>query len=101
MGRFQEFFEDNNLRMSMTRLMLFLSWLPATFMAMWIGTTEALGVYLAAYTGIAINNKWAERNTNASITDDTMDSGDSLSATSAVENKRLAGKSSRVAKSKK
>lgn len=84
----------------MTRLMLFLAWFPSTILAIKIGTTEALGVYLAAFTGISINNKWAERGTNASITDDSMDSGDSDTLADPMEDKRLAGKGSRTTKGK-
>lgn len=44
-----EFFEDNSKRLSMPRLLVFLSFPPATIILAWIHTTEALSVYLGAY----------------------------------------------------
>lgn len=61
MKRIAEFFEDETKRFSMTRLVLFASFFPASFVVCWIKSAESLGVYLAAYGGLAANNKWAER----------------------------------------
>ena len=59
--RLVEFFEDDSKRFSMTRLMVFASFFPASFVVCYIRSAEALGVYLAAYGGLAANNKWAEK----------------------------------------
>lgn len=58
--RWIEFFEDDANRLSMTRLMLFGSFFPASIVVCYIRTAESLGVYLAAYAGLAANNKWVE-----------------------------------------
>lgn len=56
-----QFFQDNDNRFSMTRLMVFASFFPASFVVCYIRSAESLGVYLAAYAGLAANNKWAEK----------------------------------------
>ena len=64
--RFAEFFRDDNERMSMTRLMLFLSFFPASYLAIEINDSDALMWYLGAYAALAGNNKWVEaRNVNS------------------------------------
>lgn len=49
MDRVIEFFEGENNRLSMARLLTFLSFIPASCMLVKIGTAEALGYYLGAY----------------------------------------------------
>lgn len=57
-----EFLKNESGKESADRLMLVLSYPIASYLALKIGTTEALGVYLAAYGALAANNKWAGRN---------------------------------------
>lgn len=59
--RLPEFFEGMGNRLSMVRLMLFMSFFPASWVVLKNGSTEALGVYLGAYAALLGNNKWAER----------------------------------------
>jgi hypothetical protein len=56
-----EFLKNESGKESSDRLLLLLSFPFATVLAIKIGTTEALGVYLAAYGALAANNKWANR----------------------------------------
>jgi len=44
-----EFFEDRDGGLSMSRLLKFLAWLPATGVMLHIRSVEALGVYLTAF----------------------------------------------------
>lgn len=57
----REFLQDADGAYSIARLLMFMSFWPATYMACSIRTTEALGVYLTAYVGGYANSKWAER----------------------------------------
>lgn len=59
-----EFLKNRDGKESADRLLLLLSFPFATALALKIGTTEALGVYLAAYGALAVNNKWADRHAN-------------------------------------
>lgn len=56
------YFTDSKGDKSMTRLLTFMSFFPATATMCYIHSAEALGVYLVAYAGMAANGKWAERN---------------------------------------
>lgn len=47
--RWVEFFEGDGNRLSMARLLTFMSFYPASYMLVKIGTAEALGYYLGAY----------------------------------------------------
>lgn len=60
MGRLIEFFEDTNGRLSMTRLLCFLSFFPASVIAYKINSAEALLYYLGAYVIGYIGGKGAE-----------------------------------------
>lgn len=57
-----EFLKNESGKESADRLMLVLSYPIASYLALKIGTVEALGVYLAAYGALAANNKWAAKN---------------------------------------
>ncbi len=57
----REFLQDADGAYSMMRLLMIMSFLPATYIACSIRTTEALGVYIGAYVGGYANSKWAER----------------------------------------
>lgn len=57
----REFFRNGNGKESADRLLLILSFLPATIIAASICTAESLGVYLTAYGALAANNKWVDR----------------------------------------
>ena len=57
MSRWIEAFEGENNRISMMRCMVFLSFFPATYMAVSIKSTEALITYLGAYVGGVIGGK--------------------------------------------
>jgi hypothetical protein len=56
-SRWIEFFEGENRRLSMARGIMFASWFPASGIAIWIHTTEALSVYLGAFVINSIGNK--------------------------------------------
>lgn len=45
----REFFEDDNKRLSMGRLLAFLSFIPASYVVLATTSTEALGWYVSAY----------------------------------------------------
>lgn len=64
-----EFLKNGRGKESADRLLLLLSFLPATIIAAKICTVEALGVYLAAYGALAANNKWVDRN---AVVDDSQ-----------------------------
>jgi hypothetical protein len=59
-----EFLKNEAGKESADRLLLLASFPFATSLSLYIGTTEALGVYLASYGILAGNNKWASRNAN-------------------------------------
>ncbi len=48
-GRWVEFYEGDSNRLSMARLLTFLSFFPATYEMIRIDSAEALGYYLGAY----------------------------------------------------
>lgn len=78
-----EFLKNRDGKESADRLLLLLSFPFATVLAIKIGTTEALGVYLAAYGALAANNKWVDRNaTNPKILETNSDSASSADASS-------------------
>lgn len=56
-----EFLKNGRGKESSDRLLLLMSFPFATALALKICTTEALGVYLAAYGALAANNKWVDR----------------------------------------
>lgn len=62
-----EFLKNRDGKESADRLLLLLSFPFATALALKIGSTEALGVYLAAYGVLAANNKWVDRNANTHV----------------------------------
>ncbi len=49
--RWIEFFADNDNRLSMSRLTVFMSFWPATLLVMRLGSEMALGLYLGTYVG--------------------------------------------------
>lgn len=55
--RWIEFFEGENNRLSMMRLTVFLSFFPASGIAIYIANTESLAVYLGAYVGGIVGSK--------------------------------------------
>lgn len=61
MNRIQEFWEADNGRMSMARLLQFLSFPPATGILIYMHTTEALSMYLSAYVLNGIANKGIDK----------------------------------------
>lgn len=82
-----EFFEGLGNRLSMMRLMLFISFFPASYVLLKNGTTEALGVYLGAYAALSGNNKWAERNNANSVVNSELEAdsdSDTISASTAT-----------------
>lgn len=56
-GRWIEVFEGENNRLSMMRLMVFLSFFPASAVMLSIRNTESLAVYLSAYVGGIVGSK--------------------------------------------
>ena len=64
-SRFKEFFEDTDSRLSMSRLLCFLSFFPATFVVLVTLSEDALGWYLGAYVLGYIGGKGADILTNS------------------------------------
>lgn len=60
MKRWMEFLEGENQRLSVMRLLMLLSFFPASAVLLYIKTTEALGVYLTAYVANSIGNKFMD-----------------------------------------
>ena len=73
-----EFLKNEVGKESVDRLLLLASFPVASYLALKIGTTEALGVYLAAYGALAANNKWAGRNVNSSSILETTSNSTSI-----------------------
>jgi len=65
--RISEFFEGDAGRMSMTRLMVFLSFWPASWIVVNDGEAETLGWYLSAYVVTYGTGKLADVFTKGSI----------------------------------
>lgn len=87
-----EFLKNERGKESMDRLLLLLSFLPATIITAKICTVEALGVYLGSYGLVMANAKWAGR--NASIHSQELETGElrtggTHSDGDAVEDKQL------------
>jgi hypothetical protein len=55
-----EFFQNNDGENSMSRLLAFMSFFPASFVLLWIHSVEALASYLAAYVTGYIGGKGAD-----------------------------------------
>lgn len=49
MGRFHEFFEDDDKMLSMSRLLCFLSFFPASYVVIITKSVDSLGWYLGAF----------------------------------------------------
>ena len=49
MARFDEFFEDCNGELSMSRLLCFMSFFPASYVVIITKSVDSLGWYLGAY----------------------------------------------------
>lgn len=94
-----EFLKNEAGKESIDRLLLVLSFLPATIIVAKICTTEALGVYLAAYGALAVNNKWAGRNAVANNSQEVL-VGDP-NTDSVVDDRPLASKSKPAGRGKK
>lgn len=58
--RISEFFEGEDKRLSMTRLLAFMSFFPASFVLAISHTDTALGVYLGAYVAQLVGSKGAD-----------------------------------------
>jgi len=75
-----EFVKNEQGKESADRLLLLLSFIPATIITAKICTVEALGVYLGSYGLVMANAKWAGRNANSTqileTPDDSADSSD-------------------------
>lgn len=56
MGKFPQFFQNNNGRYSMAKLLLFLSFFPSAVVVLYTMNWETLTPFLTAYTGAAIGN---------------------------------------------
>lgn len=61
MNRWIEFFEGDNMRLSMTRLTIFLSFWPASWVLIKSSTETLYGLYLGAYVVGYLGGKWADR----------------------------------------
>lgn len=60
MGRIIEFFEDDQHLLSMTRLLCFLSWFPATYVVVRSENENILGWYLGSYVLGFVGGKASE-----------------------------------------
>lgn len=69
----KEFFKSDTGEMSMTRLLCFMSFFPASYVIMDSKSAEALAWYLAAYTGAYVGGKFADvkgaKDANHSVSD--------------------------------
>jgi hypothetical protein len=66
MTKMGEFFQNDAGALSMTRLLMFLSWPPATIVMFHIQTVDAMAWYLAAYVGGYAGGKFAEKSNKLS-----------------------------------
>ena len=57
MQRFVEFWEGDNNRLSMGRLLQFMAYPPATGVMLYIHTTEAMSLYLSAFVFNGVASK--------------------------------------------
>lgn len=60
MNRIMEFFEGENQRLSMTRLTVFMSFFPATYILIKTESIDGLGYFLGAYVVGYIGGKGAD-----------------------------------------
>lgn len=58
---FENFFKDANGQESMTLLMLFISFWPATYVVVTEASENIYYAYMAAFAGLAANRQWASR----------------------------------------
>lgn len=54
---FRQFFEGENGALSMTRLLCFLSFFPATWIAVKLGTENAMTIYVGCYAMAYLGGK--------------------------------------------
>jgi hypothetical protein len=106
MKRAVEFFEGVGNRLSMMRLMLFMSWFPASWVLFKNGTTEALAVYVGTYAALSGNNKWAERKVSNGVDSEQLEdiniqSSSVVTSSSVVASKPVAGQSVRTGRGEK
>jgi len=94
-----EFVKNEAGKEAADRLLLLLSFIPATIITAKICTVEALGVYLGSYGLVMANAKWAGRNAVANNSEEVL-VGDSDSDT-AGDSQPLAAKSKPVGRGKK
>ena len=94
-----EFLKNEQGKESADRLLLLLSFIPATIITAKICTVEALGVYLGSYGLVMANAKWAGRNAVANNSEEVLvgDSGSDI----AGDSQPLATKSKPVGRGKK
>lgn len=59
--RASEFFEDDAGILSMTRLLCFMAFVPATYVVCIDPNSETLGWYLGAFVGGYVGGKFADR----------------------------------------
>lgn len=90
----RNFFKDTQGQESMTALMLFLGFFPATYVMVVNHTENLYYAYLAAYAGLAANKQWAVRNANNVATDQLatpdVGSGSVVTSSSTVVSQPLA-----------
>lgn len=74
--RLIEFFEGSDGRLSMTRLMIFLSFWPASYLLVTEGNEAMLGWYLGAFVGGYAAGKWADRQVSSPVVINQKGEGD-------------------------
>ena len=67
MNRVVEFFQDESKQLSMTRLLCFLAFWPASYVVCIEPDSDTLGWYLGAFVGGYAAGKWADRKAPATI----------------------------------
>lgn len=65
--RLSDFFTDESGRQSMSRLLMFLSFFPASYVVIYTCDAETLAWYMGAYAGSYVGGKFADRAPKGSI----------------------------------
>lgn len=61
MSRIKELFEDDKKQLSMTRLLTFMSFFPASWVVIETQAADTLGWYLGAFAGAYVGGKLADK----------------------------------------
>lgn len=67
------FFKDRQGLDSVSALLLFMTWWPATWVVLVNNTENLYYAYIAAFTGLAANKQWAQRNANTNVNSEQLE----------------------------